>query len=140
MTPQKDLSLEYRRKLLKALAHLEYSFNKIQSLTEDTAQLDEESLEVWESFSARFSRVSDIYLTKYVKSIVLKSDPGFSGVLRDYLNQGEKLGVVEDVEKWMEIRALRNISAHDYTEDELTEFFKQLKNYAPILIAIKQKV
>ncbi len=140
MSKQSELVISYKRKLLKALAHLEYSFNKIQKLPEDSSTLDEESLEVWESFSARFSRVSDLFLTKYVRAMVLKNDPGFEGSLRDFVNQGEKLGIVDDAEVWMEIRSLRNISAHDYTEEELTEFFKKLRVYAPHLLQLKQQI
>lgn len=34
---------------------------------------------------------------------------GFSGSLRDFVNQAEKLGYIENAETWMGIRELRNI-------------------------------
>lgn len=131
---------DYRRKLLKALKHLEYSYQKIQKLPHDVTQLDEETLETWESFSARFSRVADLFLTKYVRAKVLEDDPGYEGSVRDFVNQGEKLGIVDNADTWMDIRELRNISAHDYTEEDLSQFFKQIKNYAPRLLQVKQKI
>jgi hypothetical protein len=136
MTDYTKLLADSKRKLHKALQHLDYSFKKIVKLPVDASQMDEESLETWESFSARFSRVADIFLTKFVRTFVLKSDPGFQGSLRDFVNQGEKLGVVDDADAWMGIRELRNLSAHDYTEEELSAFFQRLKDEAPRLLKL----
>ena len=128
---------EQKIKLLKAMDHLEYSYRKILLLPVILESLDEEMLETWESFAARFSRVADIFLTKYVRSAVLLNDPGFSGSLRDFLDQAEKLGILKEVDHWMGIRELRNISAHEYTEKDLSIFFERIKHEAPHLIKIK---
>lgn len=128
------------QKLLKALRHLDYSYQKIKTLPVDATQLDEESLETWESFSARFSRVADIFLTRYLRAYVLNNDPGFEGTLRDFVNQGEKLGIIDDTRVWMGIRELRNITSHDYSESDLTQFFLRLKNEAPRLLELTDKL
>ena len=130
----------YRRKLLKAFTHLEYSYNKVLKLSENPALLDEESMETWEGFAARFSRVVDLALTKFLRAFVLVNDPGFSGSLRDFVDQGEKLGFIDDSDAWMEIRGLRNITAHDYTEEELEQFFKNLKSATPRVFSLKVKL
>lgn len=137
MTKLNQLYQEQKIKLLKAIDHLEYSYRKILLLPATLESLDEEMLETWESFAARFSRVSDIFLAKYIRASVLLDDPGFSGSLRDFLDQAEKLGVIEDVDSWMGIRELRNISAHEYTEKDLSIFFNRIKQEAPRLIKIK---
>lgn len=137
MTTKEVYFNEQKNKLLKALQHLNYSYNKIQKIPTDPNQLDDEMLEVWESFSARFCRVADIFLTKYVRAYVYLQDPGFNGTLRDFLNQAEKLGLIENVESWMAIRELRNISAHEYTDKDLAEFFLRLKKETPRLLSIK---
>lgn len=126
-----------KRKLEKALSHLEYSYNKVKQLPSNVDRLDNETLETWESFSARFSRVSDLFLSRYLRSTVLVNDPGFSGSLRDFVNQAEKLNVIDDANAWMEIRELRNISAHDYSENDLSEFFKRLIIECPKLLSIR---
>ena len=131
---------EQRNKLLKALSHLEYSYKKILQLPSHPDQLDEEALETWESFAARFGRVGDIFLMKYVRAYVLQQDPGFSGSLRDFVNQAEKLGLLEKADTWMDIRELRNISAHDYTEEDLAAFFERLKQECPLLLSIKTQL
>ncbi len=43
----KNLQSEYKASLLKAIAHLEYSFNKTQKLPVDPSQLNKEKLETW---------------------------------------------------------------------------------------------
>ncbi len=128
---------EQKEKLLKAIAHLDYSYQKVLKLPVDPNALNDETLETWESFAARFGRVSDLFLTKYVRAQVLLQDPGFNGSFRDFLNQGEKLNILDNTDAWMAIRELRNISAHEYTDKDLAIFFKRLREEAPSLIALK---
>lgn len=127
---------EYAKKLEKALGHLRYSYKKVLRLPADSSKLDEEQLETWESFSARFARVVDLFLMKYLRSFVLRNDPGFEGSLRDFVNQGEKLRLIPSAERWMAIRELRNITAHEYTEEELTEYLKNLRALAEEVLRI----
>ncbi len=131
---------EQKNKLLKAIGHLDYSYNKVIKLPSDPTQLTEETLETWESFAARFGRVADIFLTKYVRMFVLLDDPGFNGSFRDFVNQAEKLNLIDDADIWMAIRELRNISAHEYTDKDLAGFFEKLRTEAPRLLSIKNKV
>jgi len=138
MTDYQALMNITQDKLVKALSHLEYSYKIIIHLPEEIENLNEETLAAWESFSARFSRVVDLFLSRYIRACVLVDDPGFSGTFRDFINQAEKLKIIDDARKWMEIRALRNITAHEYNDKDLTEFFVQLKKSCPTLLAIKK--
>lgn len=122
-----NLEQKYRLQLSKALRHLEYSFKKVTQMPVRLEDNDEESLETWESFCARFSRVVDIFLTKWIKLKVKSSDPAFDGSLRDYLNQAEKMKLISGVDRWLATRELRNIQAHEYTDDELEKFLLTLK-------------
>lgn len=135
-----EFKRDVKRKLLKAISHLEYSYNKICSLSENISEADEEALETWESFAARFSRVTDIFLKSYLRIIVLEDDPGYQGSFRDFINQGEKLRLINNADDWMFIRGLRNISAHEYTEEEIGLFYKSMKTECPKLIEIKAKL
>ncbi len=132
MTDYGNIVERYRLQLDKALLHFEYSLKKIAQLPTHPDQLDEESLETWESFSSRFSRVVDLFLTKYLRARVLENDPGFRGSVRDFANQGEKLGLLSSADQWMALRELRNIEAHTY-EDDLEKFLGLLKKSAPLL-------
>ncbi|HXW53301.1 MAG TPA: HepT-like ribonuclease domain-containing protein [Myxococcota bacterium] len=133
LLPQKRIQQE---KLKKALAHLDYSYKKIASLPTNVEKLDEEMLETWESFAARFGRVCDIFLSRYLRTLVLIEDPGFSGTLRDFLNLAEKMRLINDAKDWLALRELRNIAAHEYSEKDMSIFFEALRNNCPKLLAI----
>lgn len=135
-----SLSNQYKQHLLKALGHLEYSYSKVQKLPTKPVSLDDETLETWESFTARFSRVVDLFLTKYVRARVLEDDPGFDGSLRDFVDQGEKLGLIDNADQWMEYRGFRNSIAHDYQEDELQQFLESIRSCCPKVLAIRDIV
>jgi hypothetical protein len=130
------LKLIQQDKLKKALAHLAFSYKKVAILSPNVEKLDEEMLETWESFAARFARVCDIFLSRYMRTLVLLEDPGFSGTLRDFLNMAEKMGIIQSVKDWLEIRELRNITAHEYSDKDLGAFFETLRNSCPQLLAI----
>lgn len=140
MNPLNKIREDQERKLSKALHHLDYSFRKISTLPFESENLDEESLETWESFSARFSRVADLFLARYLRTRVLEDDPGFTGTLRDFVNQGEKLNLVDNANSWMEIRELRNISAHEYSENDLSKYFERIRIECPRLLALKKHI
>ena len=82
--------------------------------------------------------MSDLFLSRYLRTRVLLNDPGFVGTLRDFLNQAEKMGIIEQSEMWMGIRELRNITAHDYSEEDLGQFFHRLRQECPKLLAIRK--
>lgn len=128
--------LVQQEKLKKALKHLDYSYKKITHLPVDVEKLDEETLETWESFAARFARASDIFLSRYVRTLVLLEDPGFSGTMRDFLNMAEKKGFVENAKEWLVIRELRNITAHEYSDKDMGAFFIRLKDKCPMLLGL----
>ncbi|MBS0290167.1 MAG: nucleotidyltransferase substrate binding protein [Proteobacteria bacterium] len=128
------------RQLNKALDRLAYSYEKVKKLPLTIEAFDDETLETWESFSARFSRASDIFLSQYLRTYILTTDKGFQGTMRDFLNVAEKLGLIDDARAWMHIRELRNIAAHEYTEEDLVAVFKRLLLECPRLLSIKEKI
>lgn len=134
MSQKVDLLENYRRDLLKALKHLDYSYLKVTKLPIDPTQMDEEILETWESFSARFSRVIDIFLSKYLRAKVLADDPGFSGTLRDFVDYAEKIALVDRAETWMELRKFRNLISHEYEEEELAKIFAEMRSRTAFII------
>lgn len=138
-----DKNQKYLRKiqdqLLKALVHLEYSYQKVLVLPTNPNELDEETLETWESFAARFSRVVDIFLMRVLKAQIKFNDPGFDGTLRDYLNQAEKLNLIDNTADWLELRELRNITAHEYNDKGLTNFLEKLRTSCPKLLILKNQ-
>jgi len=125
----------YRDWVLKALVHLEYSHAKVQSLP--LLSLDEEQLETWESYTSRFSRVVDLFLTKYLKARVLGEDPAFDGSLRDLCNAAEKKGWIDSADAWVALRELRNATAHEYADADLGAFFDRIRREAARVLALR---
>ena len=124
MVDHQKLIQKHAEKLKKAIQHLKYSFEKIQILSTDVLKLTEEQLAEWESFVSRFSRASDLFFVKYLRTKILIQDPGFSGSFIDSLNQAEKLNFIDHADPWLEMRDLRNRAAHEYDDEHLEELFK----------------
>jgi len=135
-----SLTKVFLEEMKLCLEHLEYSFRKAKKLSSDSRKLDVEELEVWESFVARFSRLSDIFVSKYIRSKVLESDPGFRGSLRDYLDIAEKQSLLSSADEWMKVRELRNKTAHEYTRDDLSQVFSDVLKLSPFVINEIKKV
>lgn len=136
----KGLLNSLKSKQLKAIEHLEFSLKIVEKLTSNVELLSLSELEHWESFSARFARAVDFFLSKYLRTLVLFEDPGFRGSFRDLVYQGEKLEIIENAQIWIKIREFRNISAHEYEEENLAEHFEQMKKFTPFIIQLGIKL
>jgi hypothetical protein len=85
MTKNYSTMLEdIKGKLIKALDHLEFSYHKIQNLPDEVDEMDDETMEIWESFTARFGRCADIFMNRYLRTVLLNQDPAYEGSLRDF--------------------------------------------------------
>lgn len=123
-----------KTQLRKALKHLETSFAKVTVLKTDVSKMTDDELETWESFSSRFSRASDIFISKVLRGWALKRDPAFRGSLIDLLNEAEKNGVIDSANVWARIRELRNVAAHEYAEEDLSNLFDEIRKLAPKIL------
>lgn len=133
----KELIDQTWQEVLEGIQHLDYSYKKVQKLGTDPSQLSSEDLETWEGLIARFGRVSDIYLSKYLRALVSHAEPGFRGSFRDYLDQAAKMKIIGEVEQWIEIRELRNLSVHEYSKAKVPAIFDRVRELTPKLIALK---
>ncbi len=120
--------------LEKALSHLEYSQRKLAGQRPRVADMDDEALEVWEGFVARFARASDLFLQKYLRGRILHEDPAFRGSVRDLLNAAAKAGYIEDVEAWLRIRELRNLAVHEYNDAAIDAALLEMMRLTPLLL------
>jgi hypothetical protein len=127
--------------LIRALGHLDYSFKKISRLTLLSKQeWTEEDLEVLESFASRFARTSDLYLSQYLRQLILQKDPGFRGSFIDLLNLAEKTSLIDSATTWFRIRALRNVAAHDYVASDLKGLYQELYSLTTTVLAITTRL
>ena len=140
MTLNKDLTGLYYSKIIKSLKYFEYTFNRVSKLNSNPKQLTDQEFETWDGFATRFSRTSDLFLSKYIKAAVLKDDPGFDGTFRDYLNRAEKLKLIDSSSEWLEIRSLRNVVVHDYSDDDLEIILKKMISLSPLILNLPKRI
>ncbi|MEN0057826.1 MAG: hypothetical protein AAGB31_03250 [Bdellovibrio sp.] len=140
MATNQALKSTYYSKIVRSLKYLEYSYLRTLSMPVQPQAMTDSQLEAWDSFASRFARTSDIFLSKYVRACVLADDPAFDGGFYDQLNRAEKLGLIDSVTTWFEIRELRNATVHEYSDQDLEKIFLKFRQYAPLLIELRTKL
>lgn len=126
----------YKQDTIEALDTLLHSWNKLQKKSlPDLQKKDLDALEAWEALTARFARTTDIYLSKYLRLMILDLDPGFRGEMRDYLDKAEKNLLISNADQWMKIRELRNKIAHEYTKADLLATLKDVLLQIPFVLS-----
>ncbi len=105
----------------KEIVHLQQTDNRLfdESFSvERVALLEQDATlaERVEAFSSRFSRLQDTVGDKLLP-LMLHLFGEQSGPFIDNLDRAECLGFIESVDRWMEIRKLRNQMVHEYIED-----------------------
>ncbi len=105
--------------LLRSLETLKISVEKAESMGKK-AEYSFEEMETFDSLTSKFSRTSDIFTQKIIRSawILLHEDPM---PLIDVLNKAEKIELVSSADKLLEIRDLRNQIAHEYLPEAIPE-------------------
>ena len=75
-----------------------------------------EGIDRLESFGAKFSRLQDTLVDKVLPTL-LEAAGERPGTAIDNLNRAERLGLLEDADRWLAARRLRNRLVHEYVED-----------------------
>lgn len=132
-----NLQTKVRDSTGKALKHLEYSYQKVRKIPLVPTLWSEEQMEVLESFSSRFARASDIFISRYLRLKVIESDPAFRGSILDLLNFAEKHQLISSAKIWLRIRELRNVAAHEYESDDLAQLYQELIDLTPLVLAVR---
>lgn len=140
MIEKKDLTGYYYTKIVKSLKYLEFSYNRVSKLSTDVTKLKDHELIEWDGFATRFARSSDLFLSKYLKAVVKNDDPAFDGSFRDILNRSEKLNLIESADTWLEIRDLRNVVVHEYSDSDLKIIFEKLLKHTQLLLELEKKL
>jgi uncharacterized protein with HEPN domain len=56
------------------------------------------------------------------------------------MDYSEKMGWIDDVNLWMEIRQLRNSSVHEYSKAKIPLILERVRELSPQLVALKRKL
>jgi hypothetical protein len=123
--------------LARMREYLNYSISQAAALLPitDWQALQPDQHETLAAFRIRFSEYLE-HMGKTMKAVAIEEEKPaepFTAVLL-YM---EKLGCISSVERWKDIRELRNAVNHEYEDDPATlhEFFEQLIHAAPELLA-----
>ena len=110
--------------LKQALPSFERSLVKCRDL-DFSPPISFETEESLDALSCKFSRVSDIFTQKVLKTLifVLRED---APTFLDRMNLCEKLGIIPSAEEIIAIRDLRNIIAHEYLSENLMEIYTEI--------------
>ena len=126
--------------------HLAYSWKHLYSQKIDSDWVNElqiapQKAEQMEAFISRFGKMQDTIAGKLLPRwlISLEEIPGSQ---IEILNRAEHLGVVEDVERWLEARYLHNRLVHEYMEDaiQFAEALNLAKEHTVILMETYNRV
>ena len=119
---------------------LKWSLDRCQAIPMTAGQiLEQEDLEKIESLTARFARFNDILLLKIFR-LIDAIDLGDAGTVRDRINRAEKKGLIEDAQRFIEIRELRNSIAHEYQPEALNVIFTETLQATPALLDVAERV
>ncbi|MCB0351673.1 MAG: nucleotidyltransferase substrate binding protein [Bdellovibrionales bacterium] len=140
MKNHSEVLQELKIELIQSLEYLEYSFKKIHDKKIPIHSKNPEDLETYEALVSRFSRVTDIFISKYLRTVALNDDPAYSGALKDWVNYAEKKGVISSASTWMQIRELRNKIAHEYATRDLAQIFTQVIEHTPFVLDLKRHI
>lgn len=104
---------------------MSYAYDRISSLApitkEKIEKFNNEDIAHLDQLIYRFTKLQDAIGQKLFKSVLESLDEQvYNKSAIDIFNRLEQLGIIEDYEKWKELRELRNELAHEYEED-LTE-------------------
>lgn len=107
---------KHQKRLNFALGKISYLFPFTK---ESILKLTEEEISYIDQIIYRFSKLQDAVGQKLFKAvlIILDEDTANKSAI-DVFNRLEQLEIIEDYERWKDLRDLRNELAHEYEEDE----------------------
>jgi hypothetical protein len=124
---------------LKALQRLQGTDARLfaEPMTaEKASRLAEDDLlaERVEAFVSRFGRVQDMLGDKLLPTWLAAHGERLSA-FSDNLDRAEKLGLIADAQRWLDMRRLRNQMVHEYVEDPLVlaNALTAAHDYLPVL-------
>ena len=110
--------------LQAALRTLQLSILKCQSIGLKDSYTFEE-LESFDSLTSKFSRTTDIFTQKILRSVWLLLHESFVPFI-DMMNKSEKMLILRSADQMIEIRDLRNQIAHEYIPEAIRDLIPEV--------------
>ena len=121
---QKILTGAAAKKAADAIALVEASLSYIKPYDSEKSYTPRER-EPYDALSDRFSRAVEVSI-KFFKSYEKFIYGENSETLRDLLNRMEKLGFIDSVLTWMNMRDVRNRIVHEYLPEEIKAIYDSI--------------
>lgn len=136
---RKVLANTAAQKAVKSIALVEASLSYMTPYDSEKLYTPKE-MEPYDALSDRFSRSVEVCL-KFFRSYELFMYGENSETLRDLLNRMEKLGFIDGVITWMNMRDVRNRIVHDYLPEDIKKIYDAIMDvYAGQLKRVKKKI
>ncbi len=119
-----ELLKEHTTLLIKSLDTLKRSVKKAESIGQKSDYSFEE-METFDSLAVKFSRTSDIFTQKVLRTAWLLLHEGFMPFI-DMMNKAEKIMLIDSSDTIIEIRDLRNQIAHEYIPEAIQELIPEV--------------
>ena len=120
-----------------AAAHLGYSIERCHNLI-GQEEISPEQLERLESLTSRFARLADLLIQRIFR-LIDDVELEASMTILDRIYRAEKRGWA-DASELIRIRELRNLIAHEYANDRMSEIYAAVATLSPILLAVIPKI
>lgn len=135
---QKKLICQTYNNLESSAKLLEYSLINYKPFN-PTIVYSYEDLEDYDALSFRFEKYIEV-LIYFFKTLEIYLFADVSQTLRKRFEKMAKLGLVSDIESYMEARALRNKVAHTYTPEKLEYIYSSIVKYSQMLLEDFDKI
>ena len=135
---QKDLICQAYEDLESSVKLLEYSLLKYKPF-DPTVVYSYEDLEYYDSLSFRFEKVVEMFLS-FFKSLEIYLYGDLSQTIRQRLQRIEKLGIINNLEDYMEAKLLRNKVVHAYLPEKLEKIYETIAKLSSIFLQDFDKI
>ena len=132
-----DLISQELEDFKKAVALLMASIGKFKPYQVRKIYTPDE-LEYYDSLAFRFEKSTELALG-FFKGLEVFVYAKTSDTLRDRLLIMQKVGIVEDINFWMEARMLRNKIAHTYATSDLRELYGEIYKKSKTILKTMKK-
>lgn len=124
MTDSRLLLDEAWQQCRRHLHHLQHALTALQPILPVSAEalpsLDDEVVQDWDQFILRFTKLQDAMGAHlFPAALAYLQEPYDDRPMLDKLHRLEKLGYLGSVERWQELRVIRNRFGHDYPQDDV---------------------
>jgi hypothetical protein len=105
--------------------------------------MNDETVQDWDQFVLRYTKLQDAIGSRLFPAVLtLLQEPYEDKPMIDKLNRLEKLGYLESVDQWNQLRIVRNHFAHDYPSDDALKvaYLNDAVRAVPTLEALLEKI